>query len=127
MAKGASVPTRAAADIAETAASVGQRESRTMAEQINYWTRLGMQLDRSTTAESRRVQAAITGDGQFSALTDSERIVAQASVDAALAARVAAARFGPNARRAGHVTVSMDDDGKLIEIAADGTRQALTP
>ncbi len=41
------------------------------------------------------------------------------------AARVAAARFGSDARKAGHITVSIDDDGNLIEIAPDGTRQQL--
>ena len=125
MAKTPSVPTRAAADIAETAAAVGRRESRTMAEQINYWTRLGMQLDRSSTVESRRVRAALTGEEQFSALSDGERLVAHAAVDTAISARVASARFGQEARKAGQVTVSMDEDGNLVEVAADGTRQML--
>lgn len=125
MAKSASTPTRVTADIAATAASVGQRENRTMAEQINYWARLGMLVDRSTTAECRRVQSAITGDEQFSALSAEERTVAHGAIDTAIAARVASARFGVEARRAGQVTVSIDDDGNLIEIAPDGTRQAL--
>ena len=125
MVKSASTPTRVAADIAATAASVGQSENRTMAEQINYWTRLGMHLDRSTTAESRRVQSVITGHDQFSSLTASERAVAHASVDTAIASRVAAARFGPDARKAGRITVSIDDEGNLIEIAPDGSRQQL--
>ena len=125
MVKSASTPTRVAADIAATAASVGQSENRTMAEQINYWTRLGMHLDRSTTAESRRVQSVITGHDQFSSLTASERAVAHASVDTAIASLVAAARFGPDARKAGRITVSIDDEGNLIEIAPDGSRQHL--
>lgn len=126
MAKSPSTPTRVTADIAATAASVGQGENRTMAEQINYWARLGMLVDRSTTVESRRVQSAITGEGQFSSLTAEERVVAHASVDAAIATRVAAARFGPESRRAGQVTVSLDEEGNLIEIASDGTRRMLS-
>lgn len=125
MAKSASTPTRVAADIAATAASVGQSENRTMAEQINYWTRLGMHLDRSTTAECRRVQSVITGEAQFSSLTPAERTVAHSSIDTEIAARAASARFGLEARKAGQVTVSIDDDGNLIEIAPDGTRQQL--
>ncbi len=120
-----SAPTRVTADIAATAASVAQAENRTVAEQINYWARLGMQVDRATSVDGRRVRAVITGDAQFSTLTPQERTVAHASIDAAMAARSAEQKFGPAARKAGQVTVSIDDDGTLIEIAPDGTRRPL--
>ncbi len=125
MARGASTPTRVAADVAATAASIASDENRTMTEQINYWVRIGMQVDRSTSVANRRVLAAVTGDAQFSTLTPEERIAAHAIVDARIADRVARARFGPAARKAGQVTVSIDDDGNLIEIAPDGSRRPL--
>jgi len=125
MAKGASTPTRVTADVAATAASVAPTENRTVTEQINYWVRLGMQVERSASATSRQVLSVVAGDAQFSTLTEDERTVAHATIDARIAARVAAQRFGPAARKAGHVTVSIDDDGTLIEIAPDGGRRAL--
>ena len=125
MAKGASTPTRVAADVAATAASVAPTENRTVTEQINYWVRLGMQVERSTSVASRRVLAVVAGDAQFSTLTPHEQTVAHATIDSRLAARVAEQRFGPAARKAGQVTVSIDDDGTLIEIAPDGSRRPL--
>jgi hypothetical protein len=125
MPKGASTPTRVTADVAATAASVARTENRTVTEQINYWARLGMQVDRSTSVASRRVLAVVAGDAQFSTLTADERIVAHAKIDARIAERVAQERFGPAARRTGQVTVSVDDDGTLIEIASDGSRRPL--
>jgi hypothetical protein len=125
MAKGASTPTRVTADIAAMAASVAPAEQRTVTEQINYWARLGMQLERSTSSTGRRVLAVVAGDAQFSTLTPDERTVAHATIDARLAAGVSRSRFGPEARAAGQVTVSIDDDGTLIEIAADGSRRPL--
>ena len=125
MAKGASTPTRVTADVAATAASVAPTENRTVTEQINYWVRLGMQVERAASATSRQVLSVVAGDAQFSTLTEDERTVAHATIDARIAARVAAQRFGPAARKAGHVTVSIDDDGTLIEIAPDGGRRAL--
>jgi hypothetical protein len=125
MAKGASTPTRVTADVAATAASVAPTENRTVTEQINYWARLGMQVERSTSVTGRRVLAVVGGEDQFSTLTAEERTVAHATVDARIAERVVKERFGPAARKAGRVTVSIDDDGTLIEIAPDGSRRPL--
>ena len=125
MALGASIPTRVAADIAATAASVAPTENRTATEQINYWARIGMQVERSTSAVGRRILAGVAGEAQFSTLTTDERISAHALIDARIAERVAKQRFGPEARKAGQVTVSIDDAGTLIEIARDGSRRPL--
>lgn len=125
MATGASTPTRVAADVAATAASVAPTEHRTVTEQINYWARVGMQVERAGSVTNRRVLAAAAGQAQFSTLSPEERAVAHALVDAGIAERVAKQRFGPDARVAGHATVSIDDDGRLIEIAPDGGRRFL--
>ena len=125
MAKGASTPTRVTADVAATAASVAPTENRTVTEQINYWVRLGMQVERSASATSRQVLAVVAGDAQFSTLALEERAVAHATIDARIAERVAELRFGLAARKAGQVTVSIDENGALIEIAPDGGRRLL--
>jgi hypothetical protein len=125
MAKGASTPTRVNADIAATAASVAPAEHRTVTEQINYWARLGMQVERSASASSRQVLAVVAGEAQFSTLAPEERTVAHAMIDTRIAERVAELRFGLVARKAGQVTVSIDEHGALIEIAPDGGRRLL--
>ncbi len=121
----ASTPSRVHADIAAVAASVAPTERRTTTEQINYWARIGMQVERATSAASRRSLAAATGTAQFSTLTVDERAVAHATIDARVAERIAQQRFGPAARKAGLVSVSIDDAGTLIEIAPDGSRRRL--
>src|SRR3954469_1856738 len=123
MGKKASTPTRVTADIAAAAASVAPTENRSMAEQINYWTRIGMQVERSGSVANRRVLAVAAGEAQFSSLTPEERTVAHALIDARISERVAAERFGRAARAAGQTTVSLDDDGNLIEITPDGRRR----
>lgn len=123
MGKGASTPTRVNADIAATAASVAPSENRTITEQINYWARIGMQIERSGSVANRRVLAAAAGDAQFSTLTAQERMAAHAMVDARIAERVAQEQFGPATRAAGITTVSVDDDGNLIEIQPGGSRR----
>lgn len=125
MAKGTSTPTRVAADLAASAASAAPIENRTITEQINYWARIGMQVERSGSLATRRILAVAAGEAQFSALDPEERTAAHAVIDARIGLRVAKQRFGPDARAAGQTTVSLDDEGNLIEIAPNGHRRRL--
>jgi hypothetical protein len=125
MARRTSAPTRVTGDIAAAAASVAPAENRTIAEQINYWARIGMQVERSGSVATRRVLAVAAGDAPFSSLTPDERAAAHALVDARIAERAAGERFGRAARAAGQTTVSLDDHGQLIEITPDGNRRRL--
>jgi hypothetical protein len=118
MAKTASIPTRVSADLAASAASVAPAEFRTVTEQINYWARIGMQVERSGSL-------AAAGEAQFSTLSAEERTAAHAIIDAQIAEQVAQQRFGSAARTAGQVTVSLDVDGQLVEIAPGGRRRRL--
>lgn len=123
MSKGASTPTRVNADVATCAAAVAPSENRTFAEQVNHWARIGMQVERSGSLANRRVLAVAAGAEQFSSLDDTERVAAHAIVDAQISARAAKQRFGPDARIAGQTTVSLDDEGHLVEISPGGTRR----
>lgn len=125
MGKPASTSTRVAGDVVAIASAVAPGEHRTIAEQINHWARIGMQVERSGTIATRKVLAVATGEAQFLTLDPQERETAHALIDAQIAERVASQRFGSAARAAGHTTVSLDDDGNLIEITAEGTNRRL--
>lgn len=125
MSRARSVPTRVNPDIAANAAAVATAESRTFAEQVNHWARIGMQIERSGSIANRRVLAVAAGEAPFSSLDDDERTVAHAIVDAGIAERAAKHRFGPDARAAGHTTVSLDEDGTVVEIAPGGERRRI--
>ena len=84
-----------------------------------------MQVERSGSLANRRVLAVAAGAEQFSSLDDTERVAAHAIVDAQIAARASKQRFGPDVRTAGQTTVSLDDQGNLVEIAPGGTRRRL--
>ncbi len=125
MAKAPSTPTRVAADVAATATTVAATENRSVAEQITHWARIGMQVERAGSVATRRIMDVVSGRAQFSALDDDERTVAHGLIDARISELAAAQSFGAKARAEGHATVSLDEDGNLIEIAADGTRRTL--
>jgi len=121
----ASTPTRVSADIAAAAAAVGAAEHRSAAEQINYWARLGMQLERASSVDHRRVLAVAAGTEQASTLSPEERVAARALIDVRIRSRAAITSFGAAARAEGQTTVSLDDDGRIVEISPDGTRRYL--
>jgi hypothetical protein len=123
--KPASTSTRVAGDVVAIASAVAPGEHRTIAEQINHWARIGMQVERSGSVATRRVLAVAAGEAQFSTLDGDEREAAHALIDAQIAERAASERFGPAARAAGHTTVSLDEDGHLIELTAGGTTRRL--
>lgn len=120
-----STPTRVAEDVARTASDVAAAENRSASEQISYWARIGMNVDRAGSVATRRVLDAAAGRIQFASLDDEERAAAHALIDARVSELAARERFGPASRGSGHATVSLDDDGRLVEIAADGTRRPL--
>ena len=107
------------------ASGVAPTERRTTAEQINYWARVGMQVERSASVATRQVLAVAAGEAQFSSLDPDERQIAHALIDAQIAERASGERFGAASRAGGRSTVSLADDRTLVEIAADGTTRPL--
>ena len=85
MTKPASTSTRVAGDVVAIASAVAPGEHRTIAEQINHWVRIGMQVERSGTVATRKVLAVAAGEAQFSTLDSEERELAHALIDAQIA------------------------------------------
>jgi hypothetical protein len=120
-----STQTRIDGDIVDTATAVADLDHRSTAGQVNYWARLGMEVDRSGSVTTRRAREVAAGRAQFTELTDPERAAAHAHVNAAISGRVADADFGAAARARGVPSVSLDEDGNVIETAPDGTVRKL--
>jgi hypothetical protein len=118
-------PTRVAADIAESAARVGRLESRSAAQQIDHWARLGRNISMHQTAARRRVEAALTGELALTELTAEERLVVHAELDVTMAEAAQAASFGDVLAGEGIATVALDDDGNLVAYRPDGTTSPL--
>ena len=118
-------PTRVAADIAESAARVGRLESRSAAQQIDHWARLGRNISMHQTAARRRVEAALTGDLALAELTAEERLVVHAELDVAVAEAAQSTKFADLLAGEGITTVALDDAGNLVSYLPDGTARPL--
>jgi ParD-like antitoxin of type II bacterial toxin-antitoxin system len=114
-------PTRFASDLLESAAVEGKRESRSAKQQLDYWTRVGRSVSMHQTAARRRVVAALAGELPFADLTDAERLVANADLDASIQMQGQSMSFGERLAAEGVTTVALDDEGALVEYRPDGS------
>ena len=115
-------PTRIASDLYAAAQQVAVRESRSAAEQVNHWARVGQSVAMHRSASRRRIDAVLAGTLPMSVLRPDEREVVNAELDAAISERAQSTPLGP---AAGVTTVALDDEGRLVEYRPDGTSALL--
>jgi hypothetical protein len=114
-------PTRFASDLLESAAVEGKRESRSAKQQLDYWARVGRSVSMHQTAARLRVVAALAGELPLADLTEAERLVANADLDASIQMQAQSVSFGERLAAEGVTTVALDDDGALVEYRPDGS------
>jgi hypothetical protein len=120
-------PTRFASDLLESAAVEGKREGRSAKQQLDYWARVGRSVAMHQTAARRRVVAALADELPFSDLTEGERLVANADLDASIQMQAQLTSFGERPDAEGETTVALDDEGALVKYRPDGSRVVLVP
>jgi len=123
--KPADKPTRFAADLIDAAAVEGPLESRSGKMQLEHWARVGMHVSMRDTVARRRVEAVLAGDAELSQLDEAERVVANAEIDALIAERTRKVSLGAAASATGITTVALDDEGRIVSYAPDGTTTVL--
>ncbi|MDF2829355.1 MAG: hypothetical protein K0R01_2638 [Mycobacterium sp.] len=113
--------TRVAADLVESAAIEGARQSRSAKQQLDHWARVGRAVSSHQTASRHRVEAALAGDLDVTALADEEGVVFNAEISAAIEESLATTNYGDVLAGRGITMVALDDDGEIVEYWPDGT------
>ena len=117
--------TRFAADLMDSAAAEGARQSRSAKQQLDHWARVGRAVSSRHSAARRKVEAALTGDVPLHDLTDEEGVVFNAEISAAIQERLADADYGAVLAGRGITTVALDDDGEIVQYKPDGSLERL--
>ncbi len=120
-------PTRVAADLFDSAAAEGRRQSRSAKQQLDHWARVGRAVSAQQTAPRRRVEAALAGTLPLAELSQEEGVVFNAEITAAVEEKLAQADYGAILAARGITTVAIDDEGRLVEYRPDGTSVTLGP
>lgn len=113
--------TRVASDLVESAAAEGARQSRSAKQQLDHWARVGRAVSSHQSASRRRIEAALAGDLDVTALTDDEGTVFGAEISAAIEESLATADYGAVLAARGITTVALDAKGDIVEYRPDGS------
>lgn len=125
MSGGADRVTRVAADLFDSAAAEGSRQSRSAKQQLDHWARVGRAVSSQHSASRRRVEAALAGDLPLNALTVEEGVVFNAEIAAAIEERLAGSNYGDVLAARGVATVALNEAGEIVEHRPDGTSAVL--
>lgn len=113
--------TRFAADLLDSAASEGARQSRSAKQQLDHWARVGRAVSSQHSAARKRVEAALAGEIELDTLGPEEGVVFNAEIDAAIQQSLSRADYGAEMARRGVTTVALDDAGAIVEHRPDGS------
>jgi ParD-like antitoxin of type II bacterial toxin-antitoxin system len=113
--------TRVAADLMDSAAAEGARQSRSAKQQLDHWARVGREVSSQQTAARRRVEATLTGELELRELSVEEGAVFNAEIAAAIQENLAESNYGKDLAERGITTVALDENGDIVEYRPDGS------
>lgn len=119
--------TRFAADLVDSAAAEGARQSRSAKQQLDHWARVGRAVSAQQTAARQRVEAALSGQLDTGELTAEEGMVFNAEISAAIEENLAHTNYGDILADRGITTVALDDEGRIVEYRPDGSSVIVEP
>ena len=116
-----SAPTRIDDDLFEAAQRTGRLQSRSAAQQVNHWARIGRALETAKGVSQQRVSGVLAGFRHYDELSDEE----QAIIRVEWAERVEFTRsrldLADEFTAAGRPFVELDEDGIVVRRDATTT------
>jgi hypothetical protein len=109
----AATPIRLDRELAAAARDAAQTMSRSVAEQVSHWARLGRELERSPGVSVAQVQAVLRGQSAYDSLNQQEQAVVRATWDEQLATQLARLDLARDFAAEGHRYAELDADGRL--------------
>ena len=125
MLDGANRVTRVAADLMDSAAAEGARQSRSAKQQLDHWARVGRAVSASQNSARRKVEAALAGEIPLRDLDAEQGVVFNAEITAGIEESLQRTDYGAALAARGIITVALNDDGKLVQYRPDGTSAVL--
>ena len=109
----AAAPIRLDRELAAAARDAAQTMSRSVAEQVSHWARLGRELERSPQVCVAEVQAVLRGARPYDALNVQEQAIVRATWDETIAATLAELDLSVAFAAEGHRYAELDEHGQL--------------
>lgn len=108
------MPTRVDAELFRSAKEAGHRQSRSAAQQIGHWARIGLQLELARTVSQRDIEAVLDGEGDYDDLNAFEQAVVRAGWREAVDARREGLDLAESLAAEGRSYAELDEDGNVV-------------
>jgi ParD-like antitoxin of type II bacterial toxin-antitoxin system len=122
-----SAPTRIDEDLFAAAKSAGEILSRSAAQQINHWARIGRELEASQAVSARDIAAVLAGRASYDALGAREQAVVRAEWDERMTELRAGLNLETEFKASGDNWVEADTQGRTVERGGQGRSGAAVP
>lgn len=110
-----STPTRIDDELFESAKLVGGLMSRSAAQQIAHWAKVGRELESAKGVSARAIADVLAHGISYDALTDEEQAIVRAEWAERIEERRAALDMAGEFEIEGRSWVELDDDGQVVE------------
>ena len=107
-------PTRVDAEIFGEAQAAGAIHSRSAAQQIDLWVRIGKELESSPAISQRDIQRVLAGDGSYDELSEREQAVVRAAWEEDVEERIASLDYEERFTAEGRAWTDVDAEGRPI-------------
>jgi hypothetical protein len=108
------MPTRIDGDLFEAAKAVGQVHSRSAAQQIGHWARIGRELEASPSVTHDAIERVLTGSLKYDAVDEHAQAAVRATWGEEIAAKIADLDFTEQLLASGRPWAEADDDGAIV-------------
>ncbi|MFF2052352.1 hypothetical protein ACFVU2_12200 [Leifsonia sp. NPDC058194] len=119
---GHTMPMRMDGDLFEAAKAVGAVASRSAAQQISHWARIGRELEASPGTSQRDIQRVLAGDAAYDDLGERGQAIVRAIWDEEMSKRLARLDLAAEFTQAGRSWTDADENGDAV--VRDGTTGA---
>jgi len=124
------MPTRIEPDLYDAAKTVGATMSRSAAQQINHWARIGRELEAAQGVSSRDIEAVLAGRASYDKLNVRDQAVVRAEWDERIADAQHSLDLEAEFTEAGQDWVEADTEGNTVlrepALVAKSTRRRRT-
>ena len=108
------MPTRVDQDLFEAARTAGALYSRSAAQQIVHWARLGRELEAAPSVTQDAIARVLGGQAPYDELPEPAQAAVRVEWDNRVAATLAELDFGERLRAAGKPWAEADEEGNLV-------------
>jgi hypothetical protein len=118
------MPVRMNHELFDAAKAVGALASRSAAQQLSYWARIGRELEASPHVNARDIQRVLAGEMSYDALGEPDQAVVRANWDEQLIARLAELNLAAEFTQAGRAWTEADEQGRAVTRKEGAAAQA---